>query len=226
MKLILTGVTGFIGGEVLSQCLRNSAITSVVALSRRELNDVKNSKLEVVVVEDFSKYPESILKKLSGADACIWCMGTTAGNRVLEVDYPLAFGNAMSNVVQAQQKKFRYLHLSGAATERDQEKALWFKGDMRKMKGEAEVNMLELPSREGNAGLWETVIIKAGFVVSKEVRSPRDMLSWVLGTKNSIQVDELAAAMIDVAMHGSEENTLKDNYAMVIKGREALKAVE
>jgi hypothetical protein len=58
-------------------------------------------------------------------------MGTTVGDKVLEVDYPLAFGNAFSKTLE---KKFRYIHLSGATTERNQEKPLWFKGEMRKMK--------------------------------------------------------------------------------------------
>lgn len=61
-------------------------------------------------------------------------MGTTAGDKALEVDYPVAFGNAFSKTLQTTKKKLRYLHLSGAATERDQEKPLWFKSDMRKLK--------------------------------------------------------------------------------------------
>jgi hypothetical protein len=61
-------------------------------------------------------------------------MGTTAGDKVLEIDYPLAFGNAISKALPAEGKKFRYIHLSGAATERDQEKPLWFEGSMRKIK--------------------------------------------------------------------------------------------
>jgi hypothetical protein len=150
MKLILTGVTGFIGGEVLSQSIRNPAVTSIIALSRRKLPEIVNDpKLEVVLMEDFNTYPDSVLRNLSGADACIWyiprfgaissllrssrCMGTTAGDRTLEIDYPLAFGNAFSNILQ-EDKNFRYIHLSGAATERDQGKPLWFKADMRKMK--------------------------------------------------------------------------------------------
>jgi hypothetical protein len=66
------------------------------------------------------------------------------------------------------------------------------------------------------------MIVKAGFVVSKEGRSPRDMLGWVLGSKSSIRVDELAAAMIDVASKASSEDTLQDCQALVMRGREAL----
>jgi hypothetical protein len=74
MKLILTGCTGFIGSEVLSQCLRNPTIISVVALSRRILPDsVSNDpKLQVVIMKDFNSYSDLVLKELAGANACIW----------------------------------------------------------------------------------------------------------------------------------------------------------
>ncbi|KAG0650055.1 hypothetical protein D0Z07_3522 [Hyphodiscus hymeniophilus] len=228
MKLVLTGCTGFIGSEVLSQCLRNPAITSIIALSRRCLPDevAKNPKFQVILMRDFTAYPDSVLRDLSGADAAIWCMGTTAGDRALEHDYPVAFGSAFSKTLASSKKQFRYVHLSGAATERDQEKPLWFKGDMRKMKGAAESEMLAFAKEEGNDGLWQTVIVKAGFVVSKDGRSPRDLMGWVLGTSKSIRVDELAAAMIDIAINWSKQDTLQDCQAMVMKGREALKNIK
>lgn len=74
MKFILTGCTGFIGGEVLLQCLQNPAITSVIALSRRQLPEAfaKDPKLNVVIIKDFNSYPDSVLEDLKGADACIW----------------------------------------------------------------------------------------------------------------------------------------------------------
>lgn len=73
MKVILTGSTGFMGKEVLDQCLKNPSITSIIALSRRNLPGVPaNPKLTVVIIEDFKLYPESVLEQLKGADACIW----------------------------------------------------------------------------------------------------------------------------------------------------------
>jgi thioester reductase-like protein len=74
MKFILTGCTGFIGREALYQCLQYPSITSVVALTRRKLPETLaiNPKLKEVIMKDFNSYPESVLKELSGADACIW----------------------------------------------------------------------------------------------------------------------------------------------------------
>ena len=70
MKVILTGSTGFIGGEVLSQCLQDPGIRSVVAISRRDLP--AHEKLEVALTEDFLSYPDSIRDQIKDADACIW----------------------------------------------------------------------------------------------------------------------------------------------------------
>ena len=73
MKLILTGTTGFVGAEVLAQCLANAAIDSVVVLSRRPLSpDIDNPKLKVLVLDDFTVYPEDVVKELAGAEGCIW----------------------------------------------------------------------------------------------------------------------------------------------------------
>lgn len=73
MKLILVGSTGFVGHEVLSQCLQHPAITSIVALSRRDLP--AHEKLQVTIIEDFLNYPDSIRERIKDADACIWYDG-------------------------------------------------------------------------------------------------------------------------------------------------------
>jgi hypothetical protein len=71
MKLILTGTSGFIGSEVLSQALLHPSITSIVALSRKPIPN-SDPKLKVVLVDDFEHYSPSVLSELSGAEACIW----------------------------------------------------------------------------------------------------------------------------------------------------------
>lgn len=74
MKVILTGIAGFVGSEVLAQCREDPTITSIIALTRRILPEeiTKDPKVEVIVMEDFNVYPEEVIKKLEGADACIW----------------------------------------------------------------------------------------------------------------------------------------------------------
>lgn len=72
-KLILTGITGRIGGEVLQQSLKNPSVTSVIALARRPVPELaSHPKLDLVVVKDFKQYPDELIAQLSGADGCIW----------------------------------------------------------------------------------------------------------------------------------------------------------
>ena len=74
-EIILTGATGFIGSEVLRQCLAHLSITSVTTLSRRPLPEAvaNHPKLKVIIHEDFSSYPAALLDELmDDATACIW----------------------------------------------------------------------------------------------------------------------------------------------------------
>jgi hypothetical protein len=61
-------------------------------------------------------------------------MGSTVGNPVLEIDYLLAFAKAFAKTLPAHKKKFRYLYVSGAVVETDQEKPLWFFRDARRVR--------------------------------------------------------------------------------------------
>jgi hypothetical protein len=61
-------------------------------------------------------------------------MTTTAGDPVLELEYPRAFADAIAPSIASGGKRFRYLHLSGAMVERDQKKPLWMKANVRKIK--------------------------------------------------------------------------------------------
>lgn len=79
MKLIIAGATGKVGTEIIRQALSNKAITSVLALTRRETPVPSNlrtgsdpSKLKSVVCNDFANYSEDVKSQLAGADACIW----------------------------------------------------------------------------------------------------------------------------------------------------------
>lgn len=74
MKVILTGVTGFIGGEVLTQCRNDKRITEIIALTRRPLDEdvEKDPKVTVIEMKDFNVYSEETLEQMEGANACIW----------------------------------------------------------------------------------------------------------------------------------------------------------
>jgi uncharacterized protein YbjT (DUF2867 family) len=81
MHIILTGATGQCGAAVLQYCLSSPAITRISILSRRPVPLVEgHAKAAVILHEDFTQYPQSLLDKLKGAEGCIWALGvSTAG---------------------------------------------------------------------------------------------------------------------------------------------------
>ncbi|CAN9133670.1 unnamed protein product [Alternaria alternata] len=215
-KIVISGVTGRIGAHVLHHALRNPLVSTVIALSRRPPPGIEtHAKLEVVPLEDFTKYPDDVLAKLSGADGCIWCMTTTAGNPVLELEYPKAFAEAFASTMTVGAKPFRYLHLSGGMVERDQDRSLWMKGSMRKTKGRGEVQMVDFAKTHEN---WITIVARPGMVVQRgSIIGEASMM--VAGSSGSfIRYDELALALINAVMHGSEELLLP--AALVQQGQQ------
>ena len=68
--------------------------------------------------------------------------------------------------------------------------------------------------------------MKSGFVISKDIRTPRDVMGWMMGVQNCIIVDELSATIIFAASNGWETDTIEDNQLMVTKGQEILEQMK
>ncbi|EYE94844.1 putative nucleoside-diphosphate-sugar epimerase [Aspergillus ruber CBS 135680] len=215
MKIILLGSTGFIGKEVLNQCLETPAITSLIALSRRDLPEAAtNPKLTVVIMEHFNSYPDSVLEQLKGADACIWSIGTYDWDPVVEIEYPEAFQKALLKVLDAK-KTFRYIYLGGAFTEPDQEKSLWFFSEGRHVRGLAQTNFLEFGKQNQNV---KTYVVRPAAVLAKNGSALLRCLLWIV----SVRTDELAAVMADLAVNGGDEQVV-GNEVIVDRGRKLIR---
>lgn len=74
MKVIVAGATGTAGRGIVKACLDDERITKVVTLTRRGVaTDVEeHPKTETVVHDDFSQYPDELMERLKGAEACLW----------------------------------------------------------------------------------------------------------------------------------------------------------
>ncbi|KAJ6007184.1 hypothetical protein N7522_005535 [Penicillium canescens] len=199
MKVILTGSTGFVGREVLSQCLQHPAITSIVVLSRRNLP--AHEKLQVAIVEDFLTYSNSIREEIKDADACIWTLGKARmpdndTARHVSLDYTLTAARVFQETCQT---PFRFIYCSGAAAERDQTKPLWFMQDYRRIRGQVENEILEF-ARDHTG--FEAHIMRPAMVLARDM-SLRS-LAFSLGP--SVKVDDLARTMLDLALIGGQKN--------------------
>jgi hypothetical protein len=63
-------------------------------------------------------------------------MGTYTGSQTADLEYPMAFIEAMTRVLETQStmSPFRYVHLSGKFVRQNQEERLWFLEKARKIR--------------------------------------------------------------------------------------------
>ena len=222
MKVAVTGSSGFIGQDILSQCLANPMITSVIAVSRRQLL-VSSPKLRTVIHDDFSSYPSSLMSELQDADACIYALGTVSPskpefNRRVNMDYTISAAKAFAKSAALhtsgrQGKKFRFVYCSGTFTERDQGKHLWIMSQNRKMRGEVELQLLDL-SREAAGDGLEIFIARPGFVQARYAK----LRTLVVGSLfKAIRVDVFAVAMIKIAVSGAENQIVENDVLVMLE---------
>jgi uncharacterized protein YbjT (DUF2867 family) len=82
MHIILTGGSGTVGYGALRHCLASTAVTQLSILSRRQFtlpddDGLDVQKARIIVHEDYSTYPEELLRTLTGAVGCIWAQGVS-----------------------------------------------------------------------------------------------------------------------------------------------------
>jgi len=116
MHLILTGATGTCGAAVLQHCLAEPTITRLTVLSRRPVALAEgHAKANVVIHEDFTQYPPTLLEQLKGAEGCVWALGISQ-NLVskeeymkITYDYTIAAAKAFSTL----SNPFKFVYVSG-----------------------------------------------------------------------------------------------------------------
>lgn len=62
------------GREVVKRCISDDRVTKLIILTRKALpKEIQDDpKTEVIMHQDFSSYPDELMQKLDGAEACIW----------------------------------------------------------------------------------------------------------------------------------------------------------
>ncbi|KAI9644287.1 hypothetical protein NHQ30_007643 [Ciborinia camelliae] len=211
MKVVLSGSTGYIGGEVLTQCLNHPSITSIIILTRLDPGGLsENPKVKVIIMSDFTSYEEPTINELKTADAAIWCLGTYNGDEKVDIEYPLAFIKAIKTRPPGS-TQFRYVQLGGAFTEPppkegQKERSLWYYANGRRVRGLAEARVLE-SSEDDPQGAFTVYLVKPGAVLPRSGA----ILQCVLGSSLSIGIDELGATMVDLAIHGNEKRVFQNS---------------
>lgn len=198
MKIVLGGVTGFIGSAVLQRCLTHPDISSIVTLSRRSPG-IEHPKLHSIVYKDFHAYPSSLLGELAGAEACIWTIGTAFSGKDVHFGYTLAAANAFATNLVPQLdegRRFRFVYVSGGLSIQDQNRSTFFLPESRRSRGLAETELVEL--EKAHPEQWQSINVRPATVTKVP---PEWWVKYLFGDWR-IQQDEIAAALVDLAVKG------------------------
>jgi uncharacterized protein YbjT (DUF2867 family) len=202
-RLVLVGATGMVGGYALRYALQNAAVGSVTAIVRRKLG-ILHLKLQEVLHRDFANC-SSLSHVLSGQDAVVFCLGAYTGAvsdaelRRITVDYTIEF----ARVLRGSSPNVTFSFLSGSGADPTGRSRIAF----ARYKGEAENALLA-------AGFPCVYLFRPAYIYPVEPRNEPNLTYRLLRAiypafqlllpNQVIRVDDLARAMVDVAVQRTD----------------------
>ena len=227
-RLVIVGATGMVGGYALRYALEHPAVAHITAIGRRTLG-VSHPKLKEVLHRDFADC-SALAETVSSQDAAIFCLGTYTGVvsdeelRRITVDYTVEF----ARVFRGSSPEAAFSFLSGGGADPTGRSRLAF----ARYKGEAE-NALDA------AGFPRLYIFRPAYIYPVESRKEPNLSYRLLRAiypafrllfpNQVIRADDLARAMVDVAVRDTGERTSsvfenRDIRAMVASVRIGVQA--
>jgi uncharacterized protein YbjT (DUF2867 family) len=202
-----------VGGYALRYALQNATVGSVTAIVRRKLG-ISHPKLQEVLHRDFGDC-SSLSQVLSGQDASVFCLGAYTGAvsdaelRRTTVDYTVEF----ARVLHGSSPHAAFSFLSGSGADPTGRSRIAF----ARYKGEAENALVA-------AGFPSVYVFRPAYIYPVEPRKEPNLTYRLLRAiypafqllfaNQVIRADDLARAMVDVALQGT------DRGAKVFENRE------
>ena len=117
MKVVIFGATGMVGQGVLRECLLDPYVESVLAIVRNS-SLPQHDKLREIVHQDISDL-SAIEDRLSGYDACFFCLGVSSVGMKEEayrrVTYDLTV--SVARTLAKLNATMTFIYVSGAGTD-------------------------------------------------------------------------------------------------------------
>jgi uncharacterized protein YbjT (DUF2867 family) len=141
VKVILLGATGMVGQGVLRECLLDHEVESILAIGRNATPQ-QHEKLQEILHNDLSDL-SAIEGRLSGYDACFFCLGVSAVGMNEEayrrVNYDLTI--SVARTLARLNPPMTFIYVSGAGTDSSERgRIMW-----ARVKGKTENELLQMP---------------------------------------------------------------------------------
>lgn len=210
LRVALFGPTGVTGRQVLKQCLEDSRVTAVTAITRRPL-DLAHAKLVVDTRDDFAN-AQDLASSLRACDLCLYCLGVSqqqvsdpARYRAITFDYAMAAARAL--VAASPAGAFHFVS-GGGADPSGRSPMMW-----ARVKGETEVAL-------GRVGLATLIVWRPGYIYPIEARREPllsdTLLRWIAPAIRRLipaavtDGREIGRAMLQAAFEGTSGGTFEN----------------
>jgi uncharacterized protein YbjT (DUF2867 family) len=208
LKVILTGATGMVGEGVLHECLQHEDVEEVLSVSRRSCG-ISHPKLKEILHPDFY-YLAAIENKLSGYNACLFCLGVSSVGMKEEEYYKQTYLLTMNFATTLLNKNpgMVFCYISGAGTDSSEKgRMMW-----ARVKGKTENDLMKLPFKA--VYNFRPGIIQPTKGLKNTLRMYKYM-GWLIpiirlfSPRSIVRLSELGRAMINVAARGYGKRVLE-----------------
>lgn len=208
IKAIITGATGMVGEGVMHECLNHPDVEEVLIINRRTGN-FSHPKLKEIIHDNFNDF-SSIQDKITGYNACYFCLGTTSvGKKEYEykkITYDIT--KALADTLFKLNRDITFCYISGAGTDTSENgRVMW-----ARVKGRTENYIL-------NLGFKKAFAFRPGIIrPTKDLKNTikfYNYLSFLLPVisllfpKHICSLKEIGQAMINSVSKDYEKNILE-----------------
>jgi len=205
IKILITGATGMVGEGVLMECLQNEKVAEVLIVNRRHY-DLTHPKLKELIVPDFMKL-EQYSNDLTGYDACFYCAGVSSIGMKEDKYTAITYDTTLhfAKTLFAMDPNIVFTFVTGRATDSTESGgSMW-----ARVKGKTENDLMRL----GFKGQYNfRPGYMKGFKGQKNVRTVFKFFGFFyerLFPKDSLTLQEVGRAMINLTFNGSDKQVLE-----------------
>jgi uncharacterized protein YbjT (DUF2867 family) len=209
VDVVVFGATGMIGQGVLRECLHDRDVARVLAVGRNPSGQ-RHEKLSELVTRDLMDLA-SHSAKLTGYDACFFCLGATSvgmnEEQYTRLTYDLTL--AVARTLFALNPSLTFVFVSGLGTD-EHGRAMW-----ARVKGRTENALLGMSDR--------AYMVRPAFIIPKHgIRSRTPLYNLFYGVAAPLSpvlrrlfprwvttTEQLGRAMIQVARSGAPKRVLE-----------------
>jgi uncharacterized protein YbjT (DUF2867 family) len=212
MNVVLFGATGMIGQGALRECLLDPKVKQILSIVRTPTGQ-KSAKLRELVHTDFLNFTD-VEAKLTGFDACFFCLGVTSAG-MSEAQYTQIthdFALAAATTLARLNPSMTFVYVSGSGTDSSERgRSMW-----ARVKGKTENDILKLPFkaaymfRPGFIQPLHGIISKTKlYRIFYAVLMPILPLMRSIFPRQILTTEQVGRAMLLVSKHGFPQSVLE-----------------